>query len=437
MARKLHKTKINNENERARQAKIAIGTGGTEYIRPVGLLELAPATYLIQWLLLRHGLSSLLDKRKPFAMPVHHLMVGTWTPPGAIFTFAFDDEKLTLELVKRTEIPQDEPISWMTFDLRIPYQKQEANHDTALASTQHAKKAIYGAAMKKWSSFAVESPTSIAASPDTNTRAIFLLAARKPPYAVYCNPFYDHAGHGAVFSADPSSGALAANVQNYPYQPDTGIHGMVFDPSETYLYSADLRANKLWVHRRRAPGPELDLVGSVDCPDPRDHPRWVAMHPSGNYLYALMEKGNRLCEYLIDPATHMPVYTHRHFPLIPPGIPDRWTQYRADVCALSHSGRYLFASSRANSFSLTGYVAAFRLTDAGAIDTQLCLNPTPTSGGHSNAVSPCDWSDEWLAITDDQEGWLEIYRWQDEFLARVARVRVPEPGFGMNAIWYD
>ena len=51
-------------------------------------------------------------------MPIHHLMVGTWTPPGAIFTVAFDDEKLTCELVKRTEIPYDEPISWMTFDVR-------------------------------------------------------------------------------------------------------------------------------------------------------------------------------------------------------------------------------------------------------------------------------------------------------------------------------
>jgi hypothetical protein len=36
---------------------------------------------------------------------------------GAIFTFAFDDEKLTLELVKRTEIPKDEPISWMSFNV--------------------------------------------------------------------------------------------------------------------------------------------------------------------------------------------------------------------------------------------------------------------------------------------------------------------------------
>lgn len=53
----------------------------------------------------------------PSKMGIHHLMVGTWTPPGAIFTFAFDDEALTLKLVKRTEIAHDEPISWMTFDV--------------------------------------------------------------------------------------------------------------------------------------------------------------------------------------------------------------------------------------------------------------------------------------------------------------------------------
>ena len=49
---------------------------------------------------------------------LHHLMIGTWTPPGAIFTVEFDDETLSLRLVKRTEIPHDEPISWMTFDVR-------------------------------------------------------------------------------------------------------------------------------------------------------------------------------------------------------------------------------------------------------------------------------------------------------------------------------
>lgn len=53
---------------------------------------------------------------------LHHLMIGTWTPPGRIYTVAFDDEALTLTLVKKTEIPQDEPISWMTFDVRFDLQ---------------------------------------------------------------------------------------------------------------------------------------------------------------------------------------------------------------------------------------------------------------------------------------------------------------------------
>ncbi|ROV91559.1 hypothetical protein VPNG_09743 [Cytospora leucostoma] len=366
-------------------------------------------------------------------MGLHHLMVGTWTPPGAIFTVQFDDEKLELKLIHRTEIPKDEPISWMTFD--------------------HAKKNIYGAAMKKWSSFAVKSPTEItheashpigghpkANDASTNTRAIFLLAARKPPYHVYANPFYNHAGYGNVFSVSPA-GTLHQNTQNYEYQENTGIHGMVFDPAETYLYSADLTANKLWTHRK-SPDGTVELVGSVDAPDPGDHPRWVAIHPTGQYLYALMEAGNRLCEYVIDPATHQPVYTHHSFPLIPTGIPTKDAAtgkglYRSDVCTLTQSGNYLFATARANRFDLTGYIAAFKLRPCGSIERQILLNPTPTSGGHSNAVSPCDWSDEWLAITDDQEGWVEIYRWKDEFLARVARCRIEEPGFGMNAIWYD
>lgn len=170
------------------------------------------------------------------------LTIGVRTPPGAIFTVAFDDEKLSLDLVKRTEIPKEEPISWMTFS--------------------HDRKTIYGAGMKKWNSFAVNSPTDIvhhsshpmgghpkANDADTKTRAIFVLAANKPPYNVYGNPFYDFAGYGNVFSVD-ETGGLKENVQNYPYQDNTAIHGMVFDKDEEYLYSADMWANKVWTHKK-------------------------------------------------------------------------------------------------------------------------------------------------------------------------------------------
>lgn len=159
----------------------------------------------------------------------------------------------------------------------------------------------------------------MAPSSDTNTRAIFLLAAKQPPYNVYGNPFYDYAGYGNVFSVD-SKGALEKNIQDYEYAPNSGIHGMVFDPTESYLYSADLRANKIWTHKKEGETGKLALVGSIDAPLPSDHPRWVEMHPSGNYLYALMEAGNRLAVYVIDEHTHMPVFTHITYPLIPPGI---------------------------------------------------------------------------------------------------------------------
>ncbi|MCJ1415032.1 hypothetical protein MMC32_001362 [Xylographa parallela] len=358
---------------------------------------------------------------------LHHLMIGTWTPPGAIFTVEFDDESLSLRLIKKTTIPHDEPISWMTFD--------------------HTKKNIYGASMKKFSSYNVVSSSEIvhhashpigghpqASSSDSNTRAIFVLAAKEAPFNVYGNPFYKYAGYGNVFSVN-ESGGLESNIQNYEYSPDSAIHGMVFDASETYLYSADMWGDKIWTHKKDSETGHLTLVGSLSASSTGDHPRWVEIHPSGMYLYVLMEAGNNLAVYVIDERTHMPVFTHMTYPLVPPGLNPK--MYRADVVFLSHSCRYLFATSRANSFDLTGYISAFKIGPVGNIERQLFLQPTPTSGGHSNAISPSDFSDEWLALTDDHKGGVEIYRFREEFLARVARLDIPDPGFGMNAIWYD
>lgn len=112
---------------------------------------------------------------------------------------------------------------------------------------------------------------------------------------------------------------MVENIQNYEYCEKTAIHGMVFDPTETYLYSADMWANRVWCHKKIDNAGRVETVGYTDAPAPKDHPRWVEMHPSGNYLYALMEGGNRLCEYVIDPQTRLPIYTHKVYPLIPPG----------------------------------------------------------------------------------------------------------------------
>lgn len=51
----------------------------------------------------------------------HHLFVGTWTPPGRIYTIQFDDEQLSLDVVKKTDIPEAEPISWMAISVCIRF----------------------------------------------------------------------------------------------------------------------------------------------------------------------------------------------------------------------------------------------------------------------------------------------------------------------------
>lgn len=112
---------------------------------------------------------------------------------------------------------------------------------------------------------------------------------------------------------------MDTNIQNYEYSPSSAIHGMVFDPKEEYLYSADMWGDKVWAHRKDGRTGKVECVGSVDVPKPGDHPRWVEMHPKGGYLYVLMEAANYLAVYTIDPGSHMPVFTGMTYPLIPQG----------------------------------------------------------------------------------------------------------------------
>lgn len=124
--------------------------------------------------------------------------------------------------------------------------------------------------------------------------------------------------YGNVHSVD-DTGAIKENIQNYEYAPHSGVHGMVFDPKEEYLYSADMKANGIWTHKKNEDG-TLELVDFVNAPKEKDQPRWVEMQSSGRYLYALMEAGNNIAVYVIDEKTHKPVFTGVTYPLVPPGM---------------------------------------------------------------------------------------------------------------------
>lgn len=134
----------------------------------------------------------------------------------------------------------------------------------------------------------------------------------------------------------------------------------------------------------------------------------------------------------------------------PPGL--NASAYWAAEVALSPSGRYLWASSRARGSADFGYLSAFRLDDRGAVEEPLFIVPTTTRGSTTNSVSPAPWSDEFVAMTDYGTGYVQIWKMvigsgggaggdskakANDTATPVARVDIADGGCCANVLWYD
>jgi len=104
--------------------------------------------------------------------------------------------------------------------------------------------------------------------------AILILAATESPYAVYGTPFGGSVNCGNVISVD-ENGVLAQVMQNYTYASGSAAHGMAFDSTNSFLYSADDTGNSLWTHKVDNSTGKLTLVsilsGPVNGADPRGY----------------------------------------------------------------------------------------------------------------------------------------------------------------------
>jgi carboxy-cis,cis-muconate cyclase len=111
--------------------------------------------------------------------------------------------------------------------------------------------------------------------------------------------------------------------------------------------------------------------------------------------------------------------------------------YLSDEVALSYSRRYLWATSRGSNANSTGFISAFNLVSSGAIETQLFLAPTTTGGGKSNSVAPSDFTDEFVALSDNAKGFVQIWRFNGTWAEVVATVDIADSTCCSNTIWYD
>jgi carboxy-cis,cis-muconate cyclase len=113
---------------------------------------------------------------------------------------------------------------------------------------------------------------------------------------------------------------------------------------------------------------------------------------------------------------------------------------------MSPSGRYVWATARAQrNTQYNGYISCFLLAADGAIIKKMFMVPTTTKGGWANAISPAPWSDEYAAMTDLPNGYVQIWKLDGKTetsngveystAKAVARVDIGDGGCCANVVW--
>ena len=140
-------------------------------------------------------------------------------------------------------------------------------------------------------------------------------------------------------------------------------------------------------------------------------------------------------------------------------------EYWADEVRTSLSSgkmpKYLYASTRGLQNDTKGWVAVYKLTDEGRIDTSVSPSPacakttrdyarkqalyagllylweTPTSGGWANAIQPGPTIDgrEYLALTDSERDYVFVLSWDGRVIKEVARTQLDEGAGAATAVW--
>jgi len=139
----------------------------------------------------------------------------------------------------------------------------------------------------------------------------------RPPYSVFSGSWPGPGACGISISV-LKDGNLANTTQTWSYRNNSAIHGLALSPNNDNLYSADYGGDAVWTHRIHRNGKVM-----ANCRVPvlktGSHPRHLAVHPDGTYLYVVMESANVLVAYSLDLDTGCPTNETVTYSLIPEG----------------------------------------------------------------------------------------------------------------------
>ncbi|OAL33204.1 hypothetical protein AYO20_07521 [Fonsecaea nubica] len=344
--------------------------------------------------------------------------------------------------------------------------------------------------------YAVNSPTDIQllGSAPTRSRSGYVTANEVALYSA-------GGATGEVFSLDPKTGNIIAPVNSNHAQANGvvkdgriqplqllsfvdadaqrddgsvmdfgglrhGAHSTDLSPDGRAFYVADIGRNCIWTFAVDPKTGELTLGEKHISPRPTDGPRHVWPHPSGKFVYCLQEHTSVVDVF--STTNHGVNLQHEQGVRIIP-LEEKAEDYWADEVRTSLSSgdkpKYLYASTRGLKEGKRGYVAVYKLTNEGLVDTSVTAHPsyrkaaansqdvaynfgglyegllylweTPTSGGWANAIQPGPTIDgvEYLALTDSEEGFVFVLGWDGVEVKEVARTKLNDGAGAATAVW--
>lgn len=238
-----------------------------------------------------------------------------------------------------------------------------------------------------------------------------------------------------------------------------GAHSVDVAPGGRAVYVADIGHNCVWSYaldEEGAGGGEQPVVlrpGTKHVsPRPNDGPRHCWPHPGGQVLYVVQEHSGMVDAFRVD-GDGVTLQHARGESIMPEGCraEDFWAdEVRTSNLSPDRRPRWLYASTRGLKPETKGYLAVYELDAEGTIKGPARdIYQTRTSGGLANAIEPApralyerlglgEDSEEFIALTDSEQGWVTMLGWDGRALREVAATKLGGEGNivqAATAIW--
>jgi carboxy-cis,cis-muconate cyclase len=140
------------------------------------------------------------------------------------------------------------------------------------------------------------------------------------PYYVFSVTWPSPSACGAAYSTH-SNGTIDDIVDIWSYARESGAHGLALGErnGQPVLYTADLNGDSLWTHAIDRTSGKAKELGRLKLAKTGLHPRHVAAHPSGKYVYLIMEAENTIHQIDLDGKTGVGAKDNKAFSVIPDG----------------------------------------------------------------------------------------------------------------------